>query len=329
MKYFYLGDDFMPGYVTHYIFGRDMYEKLNDPVLKNNLYKNRAVYALGHQGPDIFFYYLPAYVLHGHNLGDMAHTENTGTFYAALLESRSIFKKPEDLQIANAYLEGFLGHYILDSICHPFIYGRTHYKKNDRGYFSRHAYLETEIDTSLLELKYHRRRADFHMENTIMLTPRQKWIVARMLHYAYQHTYHGLFVSRYTIFMAIFATQLGFRILYDSTGQKKVLFRFAEKHTLGYPVFSPLIANDSLLFRTDPFNMQHKKWTNPWDSSISSVESFFDLYGRSEEKYLHCLAELSALLKERIHSPKASLLTEEFLKDYGNASFHSGLDCTI
>ena len=24
----------MPGYVTHYIFGRDMYEKLNDPVLK-------------------------------------------------------------------------------------------------------------------------------------------------------------------------------------------------------------------------------------------------------------------------------------------------------
>ena len=43
----------MPGYVTHYIFGRDMYEKLNDPVLKNNLYKNRAVYALGHQGPDI------------------------------------------------------------------------------------------------------------------------------------------------------------------------------------------------------------------------------------------------------------------------------------
>ena len=227
MKYFYLGDDFMPGYVTHYIFGRDMYEKLNDPVLKNNLYKNRAVYALGHQGPDIFFYYLPAYVLHGHNLGDMAHTENTGAFYAALLESRSIFKKPEDLQIANAYLEGFLGHYILDSICHPFIYGRTHYKKNDRGYFSRHAYLETEIDTSLLELKYHRRRADFHMENTIMLTPRQKWIVARMLHYAYQHTYHGLFVSRYTIFMAIFATQLGFRILYDGTGQKKVLFRFA------------------------------------------------------------------------------------------------------
>ena len=39
----------MPGYVTHYIFGRDMYEKLNDPFLKNYLYINRAVYALGLQ----------------------------------------------------------------------------------------------------------------------------------------------------------------------------------------------------------------------------------------------------------------------------------------
>ena len=49
MKYFYLGDDFMPGYVTHYIFGRDMYEKLSDPVLKNNLYKTSMANLLMNQ----------------------------------------------------------------------------------------------------------------------------------------------------------------------------------------------------------------------------------------------------------------------------------------
>jgi hypothetical protein len=36
----------MPGYVTHYIFGRDMYEKLNDPVLKNNLYKKQGGFCI-------------------------------------------------------------------------------------------------------------------------------------------------------------------------------------------------------------------------------------------------------------------------------------------
>lgn len=90
-----------------------------------------------------------------------------------------------------------------------------------------------------------------------------------------------------------------------------------------------IVANDSAVIPALILLTCSTKMDEPWDSSISSVESFFDLYGRSEEKYLHCLAELSALLKERIHSPKASLLTEEFLKDYGNASFHSGLDCTI
>lgn len=315
----------MPGYVTHYIFARDMYERSDDPVLRKNLYKNRAVYSLGHQGPDIFFYYLPAYVLHGHNLGDMAHTRKTNAFFASLLESRLIFKKKDDLEIAEAYLAGFLGHYVLDSTCHPFIYGRTNYNKTDKSYYSRHAYLETEIDSTLLDLKFHVRRADFHAENTICLTHRQKYVVARMLHYAYQHTYDGLWVSKYTIYMAIFSTQLGFRLLYDGSGQKKVLFRLAEKHFLGYPVFSPLIANDSLSFCSDPFNLQHKKWTNPWDSSISSTDSFFDLYKESEKHYFHLLKELTALMHVQLHSSRAHELTARFLREYGNRSFHSGL----
>lgn len=319
----------MPGYVTHYIFGREIYQALTDPVLKKNLYNNRAVYSLGNQGPDIFFYYLPAYVLHGCNLGNMAHTQKTGAFFASLLESRSLFSDQQDWEIAEAYLAGFLGHYVLDSTCHPFIYGRTHYQKNARDYFSRHAYLETEIDSALLDQKLHKKRSEFHAENTIKLTVRQKHVVSQMLRYAYQHTYQGLFVSRYTIFMAIFSTQLGFRILYDRTGQKKVLFRFTEAHVLGYPLFSPLIANDSMHFRTDPFNMQHKKWTNPWDSSISSETSFFDLYEKAKMNYLALSKEMTSLLKERMHTPKETQLLNHFLEDYGNKSFHSGLDCSI
>lgn len=319
----------MPGYVTHYIFGRDIYDHLKDSLLKQNLYINRAVYSLGQQGPDIFFYYLPAYVLHGHNLGHMAHAQNTNQFFASLLESRNDFKLKKDRKIADAYLAGFLGHYILDTTCHPFIYGRTHFDGRTNDYFARHAYLETDIDTALLKIKLHRSRHDFHAENTIQLTLRQQRVVAHMLHYAYRHTYNGLWVSRYTIFMAIFATQLGFRILYDETGQKKVLFRLAEKLFLGYPVFSPLIASDTLHFRTDPFNLQHKKWKNPWDTSLVSKESFFDLYRKSANLYCSRLKELMLLLNQHPHSKKEQLLRDHFLADYGNLSFHSGLDASI
>ena len=35
----------MPGYVTHYIFGREVYHNLKNNSLKKNLYYNRAAYA--------------------------------------------------------------------------------------------------------------------------------------------------------------------------------------------------------------------------------------------------------------------------------------------
>ncbi len=39
----------MPGYVTHYIFGREVYHNLKNNSLKKNLYYNRAAYGLGLQ----------------------------------------------------------------------------------------------------------------------------------------------------------------------------------------------------------------------------------------------------------------------------------------
>lgn len=258
----------MPGYVTHYIFGRDIYDHLKDSLLKQNLYINRAVYSLGQQGPDIFFYYLPAYVLHGHNLGHMAHAQNTNQFFASLLESRNDFKLKKDRKIADAYLAGFLGHYILDTTCHPFIYGRTHFDGRTNDYFARHAYLETDIDTALLKIKLHRNRHDFHAENTIRLTLRQQRVVAHMLHYAYRHTYNGLWVSRYTIFMAIFATQLGFRILYDETGQKKVLFGLPENSSLAIR-YSPRSLQAIRCISGQTLSTCSIKMENPWDTSLS------------------------------------------------------------
>ena len=56
----------MPGYVTHYIFGREVYHNLKNNSLKKNLYYNRAAYGLGLQGPDIFLFIL--IVCHGINI---------------------------------------------------------------------------------------------------------------------------------------------------------------------------------------------------------------------------------------------------------------------
>ena len=48
----------MPGFVTHYLFGLDAYRQIHSESIRQNLHKNHSAFALGLQGPDIFFFYL-------------------------------------------------------------------------------------------------------------------------------------------------------------------------------------------------------------------------------------------------------------------------------
>lgn len=320
----------MPGFVTHYIWGREAYYRLKPSPLKKNLYHNRAAFGLGLQGPDFIFYYLPSYVLHRKALGALAHTTKTQKFYANLLESRNLFHNHVDRHIAEAYLFGFLGHYTLDTNCHPFIYGRTSYHgHSDKAYFSRHAYLETDIDTDLLAAKLHLTPSAFYRAETLTLTARQQRVIATMLHYAYRNTYEGLHTTWLTMYIAIFSMQLGMFLLHDDSGQKKVLFRWTEKHFLKFPLFSPLIPSDSLFFRTDPFNMRHEPWHNPWDATHTSTESFFDLYEKASVIYERRFKRLAKYFYQKGNSHEKVSQLKEFLDDYGNDSMHSGLDSSI
>lgn len=320
----------MPGFVTHYIFGRETYHKLKPDSLKRNLFNNHAAYALGLQGPDLFFYYLPSYALHSHNLGALAHTSETQAFFLGLIRSCQSLTDAADRDIAEAYLAGFLGHYLLDTTCHPYIYAMTDYHgKGEKAYFSRHAYLETDIDTALLDEKLRKMPCEFHAADTIALSFRQKKVIAHLLYDAYRYAFPTMPLRRITMWAGIISIQIGMRVLHDDSGQKKVLFRFLEKHFLGYPLFSPLIPSDTLIFRTDPLNLRHAVWANPWDPSHTSTRSFPELYDDACARYLVRLPKLHELLCADVTDDRRRKLVIDFLKDYQNLSFHSGLDVHI
>lgn len=328
----------MPGFITHYLWGREAWQALASGPAKDNLYRNRDAYALGLQGPDLFFYDIPSHLLPGKNRGALAHTHATGKFFAGMLERAEQFPAGEKRDIALAYLAGFLGHYTLDAVCHPYIYAMTHYHGRESFYFSRHCYLEMDIDIALLDFKLHRKPRDFHHEDTIRLTAIQREVIASLLHAAYRKAFPRLHVHKSAIYRALLVMPCTLRLLHDNTGQKKVLMRSVEGLVFGHALFSPLILSDTVFFRTDPFNLRHAKWTNPWDATLTSHETFFDLYEKAMQRYLPRLTRLCDLLEdtgslpEEMYSVRAKekdRLRQEFLSDYGNNSFHSGLHVSI
>ena len=129
----------MPSDYAHYRFGN-----LALPSLPKDLQRSvgrfRQLYDVGQHGPDLFFHYN---IVCKTSVGRLASTmhEDTGEVFFTRACKRLRLHPSEAGMV---YLYGFLGHYCLDSICHPFIHEHT--DEGDIG----HTELETEFDRFLM-----------------------------------------------------------------------------------------------------------------------------------------------------------------------------------
>ena len=316
----------MPGFTTHYLFGVNTYKDLRNDAGKKIIFDHHAAYSLGQQGPDIFFYYLPSYALHKNNIGSVAHIQDTGTFLSYLIESRNLFPDKREEAIAQAYIMGFIGHYLLDRRCHPYIYCRSHFQGRKPDYYGTHMSLEVDIDSELLAFYKEKLPSAFHQKSTIMLTRLELRTIATILYYVYSMTYPDLKVTYTDMRLAIRSVQAGTRFLHDPHGKKKVIARKLESLTLGYPLLSPMMASDALYFYKDPLNLLHREWRNPWNKDQVSSESFFDLMEETQAEYAKLLRKLHRLFVTKKHSETERLRLQKLLDALGNRSYHSGLE---
>ncbi len=116
----------MPALYTHLRFGKEVTQSL-PPAYQAFLEKYPEAFALGTQGPDILFYHKPMKKNEIRAFGTTLHTYSGERFFLEqgkklrLRENASTQKLLEENGAFAAYLCGFLCHFTLDTICHPFI----------------------------------------------------------------------------------------------------------------------------------------------------------------------------------------------------------------
>lgn len=317
----------MPGFYTHYLFGRTTYPLIKQNYLRYIINKEKRAYCLGLEGPDFLFYFLPSYVFHKQNLGSLLHEQRTGCFLFHLLQTCDTFEDPKERQIAEAYAAGFLGHYYLDCTCHPYVYSLTGFqmKKNQR-YYSRHIEFETELDRELLDYFLHCRPSQLPQHQIIHLSAQQWDVVSTLLSKAICLTYPEK-INNYPILKtAILSMRLGTYILSDKHGLKRPAVRKVEKLLWGYYPISPLIPTDSPVMTEDVCNRTKQPWHNPWKPEDTSDAGFLELFEQARRDYLTILAMLDRLFSTRTNGYD----TEQFRtlqKALGNRNYHSGLAC--
>lgn len=108
----------MPAVYTHYIFGQNVLSKINKKI-KNEIEKNIKYYNMYNQGFDNLYYY-PFKWTYYRNLGIRSHKKNVDLFFKNVIQYIKN-NNLEDNSIYTNIIYGFINHYTLDTIVHPFI----------------------------------------------------------------------------------------------------------------------------------------------------------------------------------------------------------------
>lgn len=126
----------MPASYAHYRFGKLLIPKLPADV-RQCIQRFRRMYDTGLQGPDLFFYHNPLAKTAVGDLGNVFHSQSGQEFFTRACAQA-------DSEAARAYLYGLLGHYCLDSRCHPFVNQMVNIGE------APHVALESEFDRVLM-----------------------------------------------------------------------------------------------------------------------------------------------------------------------------------
>ncbi len=322
----------MPGFTTHYIFGMKAYNDMPFTPLKHTIAKYRWLYQLGLQGPDMFFYNIPILRHRDYrNVGSYMHEHKVSAFFECCLHHIGTIHSRQQQEEAIAYLTGFINHYIADSICHPYVYGRIGYQVDSPTsmHHGMHAHLENELDAILLWKYKKKKPSEFNQAATICLNGQELQFISHFLASCINETYYPITyrnnfqVTPAMVHRSIWALRFGCRTLSDKTGKKKFGIAQVESIFVNHPVASAKMVTDSVTDYRSSCNLNHETWSNPWDPSRVSTASFVDLFHETLDKCNRVYTLLNSAITDSVPLDKQDL--SSLLAELGNDSYHSGL----
>lgn len=304
----------MPAFFTHYLFGRKCYARMEEGALKNMVRRHTKAFALGLSGPDIFFYFVPDQLLRGDKPGSVMHEKACGAFLHRMLEE-TMCLTGEDKKIAAAYLAGFVGHYELDSYCHPHVY--QYIEQNAESGASGnektgiHFRYEGAMDYYFIKHYTGRTPSILNQNKIVRLTGREKKVICRLVAGAYNRTYSYPNLTSVSMRLVLASLRLVMFLIRDRKGRREKLLLLFEKMFFKHPFVSGLFVNDNC----------YGIGTDEW-------EEMDKLFRKALEDY----AQVWTALNEVFEAEKADeegnaalRARKEFYRRLGSRSYHTGL----
>ena len=303
----------MPAYCTHYLFGRINYKRLEEGILKRVIAAHKEVYALGLAGPDIFFYFYPDQILVRPTPGTILNEQACGAFLRRML-SEALEFKGEEREVALAYLAGFIGHYELDSSCHPCVYRYVEQEAKRRGATSQHEktgihfQYECAMDFYFQQHYTKKSAAILNQRRLTKLNKMERKVVGRLVAVSYNKTYPKPNLSEHSMRAVFIFTGIVMWLVVDREGKKERRMQAVERRLYGHPFLCGLYVNDNC------YGINLKEW--------QEMNQLFQKGVRECGKTYCTLEQLLSTLNEG--GKKEAEARKNFYHQLGSRSYHTG-----
>ncbi len=313
----------MPDIITHYIFGLDTAHNIKQSPLYKIIKEHRDIFLIGLQGPDPIYYHRLGLTGNKSTIASRMHNEKTGDFLvSAICHAKKYDITSREFQECLSYLSGFLCHYILDGMAHPYIFylGGRHIDGQPETikYKGLHKKIEVAIDSLLCEEKFGIKASRFKIHKQILKNiPIPNSIINlydETLFLLYGINGGGkLFKDAYT------DTRTYYKLTYDNIGTKKAFAGLA----------SPLLPKQVSAYATtfsyfhcikpdvEYLNTHKHVWLHPVTGNVYTF-SFYDILRNATKKS-------TLLLLATYDFATSNLSAEEFRTYLPNQSYLTGL----
>ena len=215
----------------------------------------------------------------------VCHRQHTRDFFCQFIEDIKKSHLEEDSDVCS-FLCGFICHYVLDSTIHPFVIYKTgNFDKHNKvtyKYNNLHLFMETYLDNHLIRKREHKNPYSFSIvKYSFDLAPFSSGL-NQVIRSSFDKVYHVSNMDS-IYYQALKDMKFSLRVFrQDRFGIKKFFYKLADTFTPRRCFrFEAISYHYTMHPAYDFLNFRRRLWRNPTTYSITSHDSFYDLYIKS------------------------------------------------
>jgi hypothetical protein len=295
----------VPALLTHHYFGEDVLRRISDDdafVCDDDIFSSlslREIFLLGNQGPDPFFYALrTASLIRIKKFGSLMHHEKTDRALETFRRLAVSMSEPER-NLLLAYLLGFICHFTLDSVMHPFVYAQQYafcdagVKGLDRRDGSIvHGQIEADLDMMMLRRRHGEGIRSYDYTREILKADEDALRLLDAAYGALAHEVYATDLSANSFSQGVRDMRLTIAFLYSPRGIKRRFIGGIERLLRRHSFAQAMSPRNDVGMTCDFDNHEQNAWENPFTGEVSRAD-FDELYAKALDE---ALANISALL---------------------------------